>query len=150
MPARTKTTASAKGKKSDFAAAFEGLRKVLRPYDKKLQVIKDDRLGYMSMSKSLRYLGKPVMFASITSKSYVSFDFFPVYMFPEMLKPISPELRKRMQGKTCWDFKKFEGPLFAELGGLIGEGFRRFAALGERDLTREDALAFWGAANKKR
>jgi hypothetical protein len=37
-------------------------------------------------------------------------------MFPDLLKGISPELRKRMQGKTCWNFTKAEESLFAELG----------------------------------
>src|ERR1700727_553287 len=85
-------------KKQDFDLAFRGLRKIFRPYDKKLSVVKDVPGNYMSESKSLRYLGKPVMFASITSKSYVSVHLFPVYIFPDLLNGISPELKKRMQG----------------------------------------------------
>ena len=128
-------------KKRKFELAFQGLRKVLKPYDKKLRVLKDDAGNYMSESKSLRYRGRPVMFVSIVSKSYVAFHLFPVYMFPELLKGISPALKKRMQGKTCWNFTKAEGDLFAELGELVGASFRRFLDLGERDLTREDLLA---------
>lgn len=133
-------------KKQAFEAAFQGLRRILRPYDKKLRVIKDGPGGYMSESKSIRYLGKPLMFASVTSKSYVSFHLFPVYMFPDLVKGISPELKKRMQGKTCWNFKKPEEPLFDELGQLVGASFRRFAELGERNLSREDAQGLWGKA----
>ena len=72
MPEKTKAT----GKKQEFESAFQGLRKILRPYDKKLRVIKDGPGDYMSESKSIRYLGKPLMFASITSKSYVAFHLF--------------------------------------------------------------------------
>jgi len=140
MPAK----AAAANRKQEFKQAFEGLRKILNPYDEKLRVIKDGPGGYMSESKSIRYQGKPVMFASITSKSYVAFHLFPVYMFPDLLKGISPELKKRMQGKTCWNFKKAEEPLFAELGGIVEASFRRFAEFGERDLSREDAQALWG------
>ena len=136
--------------KREFELAFQGLRKILKPYDKKLRVLKDDPGDYMSESKSLRYRGKPVMFASITSKSYVAFHLFPVYMFPALLKEISPELKKRMQGKTCWNFKKVEEPLFAELGGLVEASFQRFAEVGERDLTREDAQALWGKSKRER
>jgi hypothetical protein len=144
MPANTTTT----DKKREFEHAFQGLRKILKPYDKKLRVLKDDASNYLSESKSLRYRGKPVMFVSIMSKSYVAFHVLPVYMFPDLLKSISPALKKRMQGKACWNFKEAEEELFAELGELVGASFRRFAELGERDLTREDMLALSGGAKK--
>ena len=35
----------------------------------------------------------------------------PVYMFPDLLDGISPELRRRMQGKSCFNFKKAESAL---------------------------------------
>jgi len=145
MPAKTKVT----DKKREFELAFQGLRKMMKPYDAKLRVVKDGPGGYMSESKSIRYQGKPVMFASITSKSYVAFHLFPVYMFPDLLKGISPELKKRMQGKTCWNFKKAEEELFAELGGIVDASFRRFAEFGERDLSREEGQALWGKKNEK-
>ena len=146
MPAKTK----ASNKKQGFELAFEGLRKILKPYDRNLRVIKDGPGGYMSESKSIRYQGKPLMFAAIASKSYVAFHLFPVYMFPDLLKGISPELKKRMQGKTCWNFKKVEEPLFTELGGLVDASFRRFAEFGERDLSRENAQALWGGVKTKK
>lgn len=145
MPAKT----TAEDKKREFELAFQGLRAILKPYDKKVRVTNNGPGDYMSESKSLRYLGKPMMFAGITSKSYVAFHLLPVYMFPNLLDGISPELKKRMQGKTCWNFKKAEERLFAELGKVVDASFRRFEQLGERDLTREDALAFWGTAKKK-
>jgi len=144
MVAKTKVA----DKKQDFDLAFEGLRKILKIYDKKLRMVKDGPGDYFSESKSVRYQGKLVMFAGITSKSYVAFHLFPVYMFPDLLKGISPELKKRMQGKACWNFKKPEESLFAELGRLVEASFERFAQLGERDLSREDAQALWGQAKK--
>ena len=146
MPAKTKVG----DKKRELEFAFQGLRKILKPYDAKLRVIKDGPGGYMSESKSIRYQGKPVMFAAITNKSYVAFHLFPVYMFPDLLKGMSPELKKRMQGKTCWNFKKVEEPLFTELGGLVDASFRRFAEFGERDLSRENAQALWGGVKTKK
>jgi hypothetical protein len=50
----------------------------------------------------------------------------PVYMFPDMLKDISPELKKRMQGKSCFNFKKVEPDLFKELTDLTHKGVERF------------------------
>ena len=145
MPTKKK----AASKNQDFDRAFQGVRKTLKPYDKKLLVKKDKPGDYMSESKSLRYQGKPVMFASITTKSYVSLHLFPIYMFPDLLDGISPELKKRMQGMTCWNFKKAEEPLFAELGKVVGASFRRFEELGERNLTREDMQSF-SSKNKKK
>jgi hypothetical protein len=146
MTAKTKVAE----KKQEFELAFQGLRKILKPYDKKLRVTKDGPDGYMSESKSIRYQGKPVMFAAITTKSYVAFHLFPVYMFPNLLQGISPELKKRMQGKTCWNFKKAEEALFAELGGIVKASFQRFAKFGERDLTREEGQALWGKSKSNK
>ncbi len=143
MPAKL----TAADKKQEFALAFKGLRAILKPYDKKLRMTKDEPGNYMSESKTLRYLGKPVMFAGITSKSYVAFHLFPVYMFPNLVDGISPELKKRMQGKTCWNFKKAEESLFAELGKVVEASFRRFEEMGERDLSREDGQQLWGKRN---
>ena len=141
--------AKASDKKQDFDLAFQGLRKVFKPYDKKLHLQKDKPGDYLSESKSLRYQGKLVMFAGIKTKSYVSLHLFPVYMFPNLLDGISPELKKRMQGMTCWNFKKAEEPLFAELGKLVEASFRRFEELGERDLSREEMQGLWGKARSK-
>jgi hypothetical protein len=133
MPAK-----AAADKKQDFKQAFDGLRKVLKPYDGKLRITKDGPGGYMSESKSLTYEGRPVMFASITSKSYVAFHLFPVYVFPDLLQGMSPELKRRMQGKTCWNFKKADESLFAELVLLVASCIKRLETMGPRNITRDD------------
>lgn len=38
-------------------------------------------------------------------KAYVSFHLMPLYMNAALTSTISPELKKRMQGKTCFNFK---------------------------------------------
>ena len=47
----------------------------------------------------------------------------PVYANPELLDGMSLELKKRMQGKSCFNFKKAEPELFEELGALTGRCF---------------------------
>jgi hypothetical protein len=137
-------------KQQEFQQAFNGLRKILKPYDNRLRLIRDVPGNYLSESKSLRYQGKPVMFAAITSKSYVAFHLFPVYMFPDLLKGISPELKKRMQGKTCWNFKQSDEKLFAELGELVAASFQRFMQAGERNLSRDDLHAIRKQRSKRK
>ncbi len=61
-----------------------------------------------------------------TRKNYVSYHLMPVYAFPELLKGASPELKKRMQGKSCFNFKAVDDKLFAELLRLTEKGYQRF------------------------
>lgn len=69
---------------------------------------------------------KELFFASAQiKKNYVSFYLMPVYMYPDLLKNISPELKKRMQGKSCFNFKTVEKSLFNELNELTKQGFER-------------------------
>ena len=59
-------------------------------------------------------------------KAYVSFHLIPVYASAELQKSISPELKKRMQGKSCFNFKAPDQKLFKELAKLTKAGFEKF------------------------
>lgn len=50
----------------------------------------------------------------------------PVYSAPELLESISPELRKRMQGKSCFNFKTIERQQVKELSALTKTGIKAF------------------------
>jgi hypothetical protein len=57
-------------------------------------------------------------------KAYVSFHLMPLYMCPVVSRSISPQLKKRMQGKTCFNFKTDPGAeMMAELKRLTEAGF---------------------------
>lgn len=59
---------------------------------------------------------EPMWFGAVRlGKAYVSFHLMPLYMNPVMQAKVSAPLRKRMQGKTCFNFKKPEPELFADL-----------------------------------
>jgi len=47
----------------------------------------------------------------------------PVYIFPNLLENISPTLQKRMQGKSCFNFKRIDPALFQELAQLTARGY---------------------------
>ena len=111
---------------NDFPLVFEHLKSILKPYAKKL-TIKHDVAGhfYLDAPYSEKWQ-KELFFASTQiKKNYVSFYLMPVYMCPDLLKDISPELKKHMQGKSCFNFKKIEKPLFEELSQLTKQGFER-------------------------
>jgi len=57
-------------------------------------------------------------------KGYVSFHHMAVYGCPALLKGISKELKARMQGKSCFNFKTVDEALFAELEGLVARAAR--------------------------
>lgn len=52
---------------------------------------------------------KPQMFAAVQlKKSYVSLHIFPVYCHPELIEDGYAQMRARMQGKSCFNFKNVE------------------------------------------
>jgi len=58
-------------------------------------------------------------------KAYVSFHLMPLYMSEKLTSTISPALKKRMQGKTCFNFKTDPEPeLLAELERLTEAGLK--------------------------
>lgn len=59
-------------------------------------------------------------------KRYVSYDLMPVYRIPETLGDLSPELRRRMQGKACFNLTRVDEALLAELEALTATGIERF------------------------
>lgn len=70
---------------------------------------------------------KPLYFGSVQiRKRYVSFHLMPVYVFPDLLEPVSPDLMKRMQGKSCFNFTAISDSHLAELERLTAAGFTRY------------------------
>jgi hypothetical protein len=60
-------------------------------------------------------------------KAYVSFHLMPLYMCPVLATRISPALKKRMQGKTCFNFKTDPEPeLIASLTQLTEAAFEEW------------------------
>jgi hypothetical protein len=53
----------------------------------------------------------------------------PVYAFPDLLSDVSPELRRRMQGKSCFNFARVDEPLLRELADLTDRGIVRYRDL---------------------
>jgi len=127
-PAKKKSAAApSKAVKPDFATVFSALRKVLEPFLGEVRVQTDKPENYHTEIPGIFHRGKPLYFAGIrTGKNYVSFHLLPVYSNPELLKGMSPALKKRMQGKACFNFTVVDEPCFAELGRLSAAGLKVF------------------------
>jgi hypothetical protein len=113
--------------KDDFPLVFEELKNILRPYAERLSLKADTSDSYYLDGPYSEKWKKELFFGSAQiKKNYVSFYLMPVYMYPDLLKDISPELKKRMQGKSCFNFRRVEPELFQELSELTKKGAERF------------------------
>lgn len=83
---------------------FDVLSGLLRPFARDMNVRYDtDTNFYLEEELSS---SKPQMFGAVqVKKSYTSFHLFPVYTNPELLEDVQETLLKRMQGKSCFNFK---------------------------------------------
>lgn len=110
----------------DFQIIFDKLKKNI-PALKKGLIVKQDTDKAYYVDTNTEYNKKPMFFgATMIKKNYVSFYLMPVYTNPELLKGMSPELKKRMQGKSCFNFKEVDDTLFKELGELTKKGYEAF------------------------
>lgn len=111
----------------ELSTVFEQLKTILKPHAKRLTLQADTSDTYSIDGPYSEKWKKQLFFGSAQiRKNYVSFHLMPVYMYPELLKEISPELKKHMQGKSCFNFKKVEADLFQELAELTQRSAQKF------------------------
>ena len=116
--------------KPDFAAVQAKLAAILRKYEKGQLKGTDTPGNYTLAGPSAAHGGKVLWFWSVcTQKHYVSYHLMPVYGCRELLDEISPALKRRMQGKACFNFTAVDHALFKELATLTDRGHKRFKQL---------------------
>ena len=114
--------------KNDFDKVFTKLKSILMPYVKKMDVAHNSETYYLLNTRYIMKNKQPLCFGGVRlCKSYVSFYLMSVYASPDLLKSISPELKKRMQGKSCFNFKEVDEKLFKELAQLTRAGAAQFS-----------------------
>lgn len=111
----------------DFQTIFKKLKSFLKKYEPHL-TLKADKTDFYCLDAGFSEKYKRVVFFGSVQikKNYVSYYLMPVYVFPELLKGISPELKKRMQGKSCFNFTAVDEKIFSELAQLTKKGFNKF------------------------
>jgi hypothetical protein len=111
---------------SNFPVVFEQLKQVLQRHADQLVVQRDEPTSYLLITTRLGPNKQPLYFGSVEiKKNYVSFHLVPVYMYPDLLDTISPALMKRMQGKSCFNFKTIDQETLTELAALTERGFEQ-------------------------
>ena len=110
---------SAAAKAGEFAAVFAAFKRMLAPHEKGRRAVEPSPDYYYIETIEPINRGKPLYLAGVKrGKAYVSYYLMPLYGSPVLLKTISPDLKRRMQGKACFNFQTVDENLFAELAAL--------------------------------
>jgi len=136
-----------------FASVFERLRRILEPYGRRMHVAvdSDGAFGVDMAAESER--NPTTWFAGVRiGKAYVSYYLMPIYVEPALLEGVSPELKRRMQGKSCFNFRSMDDALFHELEALTRRGYERTAGDAEWGVAKreEHHMAYRKAMSTRR
>jgi hypothetical protein len=112
---------------NEFRKVFDELKSILKPYAGKMDLAQDTETHYWLNTRFVMKNKQPLAFGGVRlGKNYVSFHLMSVYASPDLLRNTSPELKKRMQGKSCFNFKQVDKKLFSELKDLTKDGAVKF------------------------
>jgi hypothetical protein len=115
----------------DYIFIFNRLKTILAEHQESVVVTADDANSYSLETDYIPQYKKRLFFGAVhMKKNYVSYHLMPIYMYPDLLNSLSPELKKRMQGKSCFNFKKMDETLFLELDELTQRSVERLHSEG--------------------
>jgi len=111
-----------------FSETFGALRVMLAKVGHSLEVTADTPTDFQLASKTMiDRRGKPLFVAAVQiKKNYVSYHLMPIYAVPGLVDTLSPALRKRMQGKACFNFTTVGAAELKELEAVTRSGFSQF------------------------
>jgi hypothetical protein len=113
-----------------LASVFDELRERMLRASKGMNLAHDEP-GNVVLKTSWIERGKkePAWFGAVQlKKNYVSWHLMPLYALPSLHDGVPLELAKRMQGKSCFNFKKVEPELFEALEQLTTRCAAAYAA----------------------
>ncbi|HEY4838112.1 MAG TPA: hypothetical protein VIH72_05875 [Candidatus Acidoferrales bacterium] len=111
-------------KTKQFDAVYSRLSEMLLKHKDRLSVAIEKPGEFWMAVTGATYRGKPLVFAGVRmGKNYVSYHLMSVYM---RKVEMSPELKKRLQGKACFNFSTVDEKLFGELDTLTALGLKDY------------------------
>ena len=114
---------------NNFPQIFAQLKAILSKYQDLAVLTTDTTENYLLNTEYAPQFKKELFLGGVQiKKNYVSYHLMPVYMYPDLLDEVSPQLRKRMQGKSCFNFKQVDEALFQELEQLTSRSIDRLRA----------------------
>lgn len=112
---------------SRFQDVFERLKSILAKFSGELVIAKDESDDLSLNTSHIMKNKKPLFFGAVQiKKRAVTYHLMPVYVFPELLSTITPALKKRMEDKSCFNFKSSDQELLRELTELTEAGYQRY------------------------
>lgn len=125
---------------TEFDIVFSHLKKILQKYSGSFTIKPDADNKYglyapVGPATVKAWGGKmkspvmPLAWVEI-GKAYVSYHLMGIYMNPKLQREIPKELKTRMQGKTCFNFKKTDEKVFKELDKLTAKSIEAFKKAG--------------------
>ena len=116
---------------TNLADVFQELRAMMVPFARQLDCTIDRADELYVNTHHMQANRKPLWFGGVQiKKRYVSYHLMPVYVNPALLEGISPGLKKRMQGKSCFNFTSSDPLLFEELAALTEASFMDYQEKG--------------------
>ena len=113
--------------KADLPAIFEQLRLVMQKHAGDLDVIKDVKGDYSLNGGYSEQYKKVIWFGGVKKmKNYVSYHLIAVYGCPQLSAELSPELRRKMHGKSCFNFTQLDAATVKELSSLTARSVEAF------------------------
>ncbi len=114
----------------DSNKIFTKLKSFLEPYEPNLSLLHNKSDNYYLNTLITDVNKKTEFFGAVQiKKSYIAFHLMPIYCYPELLDNTSQELKNKMQGKSCFNFKDIDDKLFAELSSLTKSCFDKYKSL---------------------
>ena len=112
----------------NLAETFATLREVLAAQSDELVVTVDRPGDFQVASPTMQdRIGRPLAVAGVrTRKHYVSYFLMPVYAAPRLVRSLSPVLKKRMHGLSCFNFTTIDSNQIKELSRVTKAGIEAF------------------------
>ena len=112
-------------------SVFEQLKDLLTPYYAGLEIHQDKEDSILLSTRFIMKNNQPLFFAAIQKKAHhVSFHLMPVYVEPILMLDVTPELKRRMEGKSGFIFESLTPELVSQLSRLVELGYRSFQQQG--------------------
>ena len=127
---------------AEFETVHARLRALLEPYAPPLFVTADGPKGYgLDMAPEGQRDPSTWFAGTRLGARYVSYYLMPIYVESSLLDGVSPELRRRMQGKSCFNFTKVDEPLISELARLTKASFEATGGDPRRGAVKRQGIA---------
>jgi hypothetical protein len=114
-----------------MSATFAALKALLVKHARHLVIVHDAPDEYYLNTRKPGPNGKPMFFgAAQVKRNFVAYHLMPLYIDAALAAAVSPELRKRMQGKSCFNFTELDPATLQELDRLTRAGMASFERKG--------------------